>query len=157
MIRRFCAYGVDFRNSDSFNHSLYNLIPALELKYRKSINSSTGKTPAIMEKCWNPRLPYETLKKDLDDMYSTARIFNIILDKKRHNTNRCMQDYFKYARERWEKRHKPPDLRIGNLVLVSSLNFNSIKGPKKLKDSFAGPFMMRELHVPNSVQLDLTG
>ena len=68
-----------------------------------------------------------------------------------------MQDSFKYAKERWDKSHKPPYFKIGDLVLVSTLNFNNIKGPKKLKDSFAGPFMIKALHGPNSVQLELTG
>ncbi|MBW0593255.1 hypothetical protein O181_132970, partial [Austropuccinia psidii MF-1] len=29
--------------------------------------------------------------------------------------------------------------------------------PKKLKFSFAGPFMIKALHGPNAVQLELTG
>ncbi|MBW0579625.1 hypothetical protein O181_119340 [Austropuccinia psidii MF-1] len=80
-----------------------------------------------------------------------------MLDKARHHANRCMQDSFKYAKERWDKSHKPPDFKIGDLVLVSTLNFNNIKGPKKLKDYFAGPFMIKALHGPNAVQLSLTG
>ncbi|MBW0559176.1 hypothetical protein O181_098891 [Austropuccinia psidii MF-1] len=68
-----------------------------------------------------------------------------------------MQDSSKYAKGRWDKIHKPPDLKIGDLVLVSTHNFNNIKGPKKLKDSFAGPFMIKGLHGPNAVQLELTG
>ncbi|MBW0581602.1 hypothetical protein O181_121317 [Austropuccinia psidii MF-1] len=68
-----------------------------------------------------------------------------------------MQDSFKYAKERWDKSNKPPDFKIGDLVLVSTLNFNNIKGPKKLKYSFAGPFMIKALHGPNAVQLELTG
>ncbi|MBW0587863.1 hypothetical protein O181_127578 [Austropuccinia psidii MF-1] len=62
-----------------------------------------------------------------------------------------------YAKERWDKSHKPPDFKIGDLVLVSNLNFNNIKGPKKFKDSFAGPFMIKALHGRNAVQLELTG
>ncbi|MBW0506912.1 hypothetical protein O181_046627 [Austropuccinia psidii MF-1] len=80
-----------------------------------------------------------------------------MLDKSRHHANRCMQVSFKYAKERWDKSHKPPDFKIGDLVLASTLNFNNIKGPKKLKDSFAGPFIIKALHGPNSVQLELTG
>ncbi|MBW0516203.1 hypothetical protein O181_055918 [Austropuccinia psidii MF-1] len=80
-----------------------------------------------------------------------------MLDKARHHENRCMQDSFKYAKERWDKSHKSPDFKTGDLVLVSTLNFNNIKGPKKLKDSFAGPFMIKELHGPNAIQLELTG
>ncbi|MBW0563397.1 hypothetical protein O181_103112 [Austropuccinia psidii MF-1] len=60
-------------------------------------------------------------------------------------------------KERWDKSHKPPDFELGDLVLVSTLNFSNIKGPKKLKDSFAGPFMIKALHGPNAVKLELTG
>ncbi|MBW0539414.1 hypothetical protein O181_079129 [Austropuccinia psidii MF-1] len=80
-----------------------------------------------------------------------------MLYKARHHSNRCMQDSFKYAKERWDKSHKPPDLKIGDLVLVSNLNFNNIKGPKKLKDAFSRPFMIKALNGPNSVRLELTG
>ncbi|MBW0495851.1 hypothetical protein O181_035566 [Austropuccinia psidii MF-1] len=153
MIRRFCAYGLEFKYSDGFTHDWCTLIPALELAYKTSIHSSIGKTPSMLEKGWNPRLPYDTLKKDLVDIHPTASSFKIMLDKARHHANRCMQDSFKYAKERWDKSHKPPDFKIGDLVLVSTLNFNNMKGPKKLKDSFAGPFMIKALHGPNAVQL----
>ncbi|MBW0537948.1 hypothetical protein O181_077663 [Austropuccinia psidii MF-1] len=68
-----------------------------------------------------------------------------------------MQDSFKYSKERWDKIHKPPDFQIGDLVLVSTPNFNNIKGPKKLKYSFAGPFMIKALHGPDAGQSELTG
>ncbi|MBW0517222.1 hypothetical protein O181_056937 [Austropuccinia psidii MF-1] len=80
-----------------------------------------------------------------------------MLEKARHHANRCMKASFKYAKERWDKSHKPPDFKVGDLILVSTVNFNNIKGQKKLKDSFAGPFMMKALHGPNSVQLGPTG
>ncbi|MBW0505103.1 hypothetical protein O181_044818 [Austropuccinia psidii MF-1] len=157
MIRRFCAYGLEFKDSDGFTHVWCTLIQALELEYETSIHSFTGKTPAILEKGWNPGLPYDTFKKDLVDIHPTAGSFKIILDKARHHANRSMQDYFKYTNEIWDKSHKPPDFKVGDLVLVSTLNFNNIRGPKKLKDSFSGPFMMKELHGPNAVQMELTG
>ncbi|MBW0533756.1 hypothetical protein O181_073471 [Austropuccinia psidii MF-1] len=80
-----------------------------------------------------------------------------MLDKARHYANRCMQDSCKYSKERWDKSHKAPDFKVGNLVLVSNLNLNNIKGAIKLKDSFAGPFMIKSLPGPNSVQVELTG
>ncbi|MBW0524622.1 hypothetical protein O181_064337 [Austropuccinia psidii MF-1] len=157
MIRSFCAYGLEFKDSDGFTHDWCTLIPALELAYRNSIHSSTGKTPAMLEKGWNPRLPYDTLEKDLVDIHPTASSFKIMLDKERHHENRCMQYSFKYAKERWDKSHKPPDFEIGHLVLVSTLNFNNIREPKKLKYFFAGKLMIKALHGPNAVQLELTG
>ncbi|MBW0510789.1 hypothetical protein O181_050504 [Austropuccinia psidii MF-1] len=111
----------------------------------------------MKEKSWNPRLPSDTLKKDLVEIHATASSFELMLDKEKHHANRCMQYSFKYAKERWDKGHKPADFKIGDLVLVSILNLNNIKGPKKLKYSFAGPFMIKVLHGPNAVQQELTG
>ncbi|MBW0507084.1 hypothetical protein O181_046799 [Austropuccinia psidii MF-1] len=100
----------------------------------------------MLEKGCNPRLPHYALNKDLVDIHPKASSFKLMLGKARHHANRCMKDSFKYAKERWDKSHKPPDFKIRDLVLVSTLNLNNIKGPKKLKDSFAGPFMIKALH-----------
>ncbi|MBW0566920.1 hypothetical protein O181_106635, partial [Austropuccinia psidii MF-1] len=156
MIRRFCAYGLEFKDSDGFTHDWCTLIPALELAYETSIHSSAGKTPEMLEKGWNLRLPDDTLRKDLVDIHPTASSFKLIIDKARNHENRFMKDSFKYEKERWDKSHEPPDFKIGDLFLVSTPNFNNIKGPKKLKDFFAGPFMIKALHGPNAVQVELT-
>ncbi|MBW0534876.1 hypothetical protein O181_074591, partial [Austropuccinia psidii MF-1] len=79
-----------------------------------------------------------------------------MLDKERHHANMCIQDSFEYSKKRWDKSDKPPAFIRGDLVLVSALNSNIIEGPKKLKDSFAGPFMIRPLDDPNAVQQELT-
>ncbi|MBW0562850.1 hypothetical protein O181_102565 [Austropuccinia psidii MF-1] len=155
--QKILSYRLELKDCDGFTHDWCTLIPALELAYKTSIHSSTGKTPAILEKVCNPRLPYDTLEKDSVDIHPTASSFKIMLDKARHHANRCMQDSFKYVKERWDKIHKPPDFKVGDLVLASTPNFNNIRGPNKLKDSFAGPFMIKALHGPNSVQLELTG
>ncbi|MBW0588503.1 hypothetical protein O181_128218 [Austropuccinia psidii MF-1] len=43
MIRRLCAYGIVFKDSDGFTHDWCTLIPDLELACETSIHSSTGK------------------------------------------------------------------------------------------------------------------
>ncbi|MBW0540553.1 hypothetical protein O181_080268 [Austropuccinia psidii MF-1] len=68
-----------------------------------------------------------------------------------------MNDAFEYAKQKWDKSHKVPDFKVGDLVLVSKLNFNNIKGPKKLKDSYVGTFVIVALHVTNAVQVELSG
>ncbi|MBW0468362.1 hypothetical protein O181_008077 [Austropuccinia psidii MF-1] len=149
IIRRFCAYG--------FTNYWCTLIPALELAYKTSIHSSTGKRPENLEEGWNLRLPYDTTKSHLAYIDLTESSYKIMLDKARHHENRCMQYSFKYAKERWDKSNKPPDFKIGDLLLVSTLRFNNIKGPKKIKYSLAGPLMIRALYGPNAVLLELTG
>ncbi|MBW0505203.1 hypothetical protein O181_044918 [Austropuccinia psidii MF-1] len=79
MVRRFCAYGLEFKDSDGFTHDWCTLIPAVELAFKTSIHYSTGKTPEILEKGWNKRLPYDTLKKDLVDINQTAISVKLML------------------------------------------------------------------------------
>ncbi|MBW0497416.1 hypothetical protein O181_037131 [Austropuccinia psidii MF-1] len=135
MIGRFCAYGLEFKDSGGFTHDWCTLIPALELEYQTSDHSFTGQTPSMLEKGWNPRLPADTLRKDLIDIHPTASSFKIILDKVKQHAKQSMDDAFDYAKQKWDKSHKVPHFKVGDLVLVSTLNFNNIKGPKKLKDS----------------------
>ncbi|MBW0500403.1 hypothetical protein O181_040118 [Austropuccinia psidii MF-1] len=66
IIRRFCDYGLELKESDGFDHDWCTLIPALELACKTLIHSSTGRKPSNLEKGWNPRLPYETPKKGLE-------------------------------------------------------------------------------------------
>ncbi|MBW0543825.1 hypothetical protein O181_083540 [Austropuccinia psidii MF-1] len=56
----------------------------------------------------------------------------------------------------WEKSHKVPDFKVGDLVLVSTLNFNNIKVPRKPKDSYVGTFVIFALHGTNAVQVKLS-
>ncbi|MBW0580600.1 hypothetical protein O181_120315 [Austropuccinia psidii MF-1] len=86
MIRRFCAYGLEFKDSDGFTHDWCTLIPALELEYKTSVHFSKGQTPAMLEEGWNPRLQADTLRKELIEKpkYSYVGPFVIVA---LHGTN----------------------------------------------------------------------
>ncbi|MBW0568066.1 hypothetical protein O181_107781 [Austropuccinia psidii MF-1] len=49
-----------------------------------------------------------------------------------------------------------PDFKEGDQVLVSTLNFKNLKGPKKMRDSFGGPFNIIKLIGKNAVEVKLT-
>ncbi|MBW0505150.1 hypothetical protein O181_044865 [Austropuccinia psidii MF-1] len=157
MIRRFCAYGLGFKDSDDFTHDWCTITPQLELAYKTSIHTSRSKTPAMLEKGWNPKPPVDTLKKDLVEIHPIASIFKLLLNKVRHHAKKGMTDAFEYAKQKWDKSHKSPEFKVGDLILVSTLNFKNIKGPKKLKDSFSGPFIIKALHGTNAAQVELSG
>ncbi|MBW0531295.1 hypothetical protein O181_071010 [Austropuccinia psidii MF-1] len=59
MVRRFCAYGLEFKYFDGFTHYWCTILPELELEYKTSIHTSTNQTPAVLEKGWNPILPQD--------------------------------------------------------------------------------------------------
>ncbi|MBW0482562.1 hypothetical protein O181_022277 [Austropuccinia psidii MF-1] len=49
-----------------------------------------------------------------------------------------------------------PDFKKGDQVLVSTLSFDNIKGPKKMIDSFVGTFIIINLVGKNAVEVKLT-
>ncbi|MBW0523500.1 hypothetical protein O181_063215 [Austropuccinia psidii MF-1] len=101
MVRRFCAYGLEFKDCDGINHDWCTILPALELEYKTSIHASTNQTPAILEKGWNPKLHQDSLRKDLVEKNPTAASLKNILEKARKNAVRCMEDSFEYAKDKW--------------------------------------------------------
>ncbi|MBW0482147.1 hypothetical protein O181_021862 [Austropuccinia psidii MF-1] len=48
--------------------------------------------------------------------------------------SRCIAEAKEYKKQRWHKSHMEPDFKEGDLVLVSTLNFNNLKGPNKTKE-----------------------
>ncbi|MBW0474915.1 hypothetical protein O181_014630 [Austropuccinia psidii MF-1] len=90
----------------------------------------------MLEKRCNPRLPEYTLTKDLIYLHPTASSFDIMLDNVKHHANPSMNNAFGYAKKKWDKSHYIPDIKVGDLVLVSTFTFNIIKDPKKLKSSY---------------------
>ncbi|MBW0539700.1 hypothetical protein O181_079415 [Austropuccinia psidii MF-1] len=156
MMRRFCAYGLEFKESDGFTIDWCTMIPALVLAYSTSVHPSTGKTPAIIEKGWNPRLPGDTLRKDLIDIDPTASSFKIILDKVKNHSKKVQMMLFT-MQNRSGTRVISTRLQSRELALVSTLNFYDIKGQKQLKDSYVGTFLFVGLNRINVVQMKLSG
>ncbi|MBW0557255.1 hypothetical protein O181_096970 [Austropuccinia psidii MF-1] len=72
MVIRSCAYGLEIKDWDAFSYDWLNLLPALELAYKTSIDVRTNQITAIVERGWNPRLPQDFLRKDLVEIDTTA-------------------------------------------------------------------------------------
>ncbi|MBW0489534.1 hypothetical protein O181_029249 [Austropuccinia psidii MF-1] len=143
IIGKFCAYGLELKDSDGFTHDWCTLIPALELAYKTSIHASTGKTPEMLAKVWNQKIPFDTWKKNFCHIHPAASSFRLLLDKVRHHANQSMTNAFEYAKQKWDKIHKTSECKAGDLRLVPTLKLNNLKGPNKLKYSFSGPFSIR--------------
>ncbi|MBW0512225.1 hypothetical protein O181_051940 [Austropuccinia psidii MF-1] len=151
MVRIFYAYVLELKYCDGLTHDWCTIIPALGIAYKTSFHSSTNQTPAILEKGWNPRLPQDSLRKDLVEINPTASSFKGILEKAIKHALGFMEDSFKYAKEKWDKSHATPQFKVGDLVIISTTNLNNIKGCKNLKDSFSGTFFIKALYEETSV------
>ncbi|MBW0496868.1 hypothetical protein O181_036583 [Austropuccinia psidii MF-1] len=90
-------------------------------------------------------------------MHHIAPSFNIMLDKVKNHTKQSMNDPFGYAKHKWDKFYKVPYFKVGDLVLVSTLNLDNIKGPKKFRYSYLGPFVIVALNGNIKGQVELSG
>ncbi|MBW0564130.1 hypothetical protein O181_103845 [Austropuccinia psidii MF-1] len=61
ILTRFCAYGMKYKDHEGYTHDWVTLLPAVQLAYNTSQHSTTGKTPSLVEKGWNPLLPVDNL------------------------------------------------------------------------------------------------
>ncbi|MBW0543895.1 hypothetical protein O181_083610 [Austropuccinia psidii MF-1] len=119
-------------------------------RFSKS-NSTTGKSPSLVEKGWNTLLPADHLKKNLLTIHLTDKNFHEMW-KRACDTAEAKE----YNKQRWDKSHLEPDFKEGDQVLVSTLNLKNLKGPKKMRDSFSGPFTITNLIGKNAVEVKLT-
>ncbi|MBW0524209.1 hypothetical protein O181_063924 [Austropuccinia psidii MF-1] len=103
MLRRFCAYGLEYKDCYGFTHDWCTLLQALELAYKTSIHASTNETPSPLEKGWNTKLPQDSLRKDLVELHPTAASFKGMLDKARKHALSFMEDSFSYAKDKLDK------------------------------------------------------
>ncbi|MBW0561933.1 hypothetical protein O181_101648 [Austropuccinia psidii MF-1] len=156
ILRRFCAYCMEYKDHEGYTHDWVTLLPALQLAYNTIQHSTTGKTPALVEKGWNPLLPVDNLKKNLLTIHPTAKDFDDMRKKLCGTSSRCIAEAKEYNKQRWDKTHMEPDSKEGDQVLVSTLNFSNHKRPKKMRDSFVGPFTIIKLIRNNAVEVKLT-
>ncbi|MBW0513633.1 hypothetical protein O181_053348 [Austropuccinia psidii MF-1] len=125
IIRRFCAYGMEYKDHEGYTHYWVTLLPAVQLAYNTSQNS----TPA--------KYFHEMWKRVCD------------------TASRCIAKAKEYNKQRWDKYHMELDFKEGDQVLVSTLNFNNLKGTKKIRDSFVGSFTIIQLIGKNAVEVKL--
>ncbi|MBW0475699.1 hypothetical protein O181_015414 [Austropuccinia psidii MF-1] len=156
ILRRLYTYGMEYKDYEGYTHDWVTLLPAVQLAYNTSQHSTTGKSPSLVEKVWNPLLPVDHLKKNLLTIQPTAKDFHDMWKRACDTAARCIAEEKEYNKQRWDKSHMEPYFKEAEQVLVSTLNFNNLKGPKKIRDSFEGPLTIIKLIGKNPVEVKLT-
>ncbi|MBW0518997.1 hypothetical protein O181_058712 [Austropuccinia psidii MF-1] len=131
LLRRFCAYVLEYKNHE-------------------------GKNPSLVEKGWNTLFPVNQLKKALLTIHPTAKDFHDMWKKACETASKCISEGKQYNKQRWDKMHMEPEFKERDQELVSTLNFNNLKGPREMRDSFVGPFTITILIGKNAVEVKLT-
>ncbi|MBW0480360.1 hypothetical protein O181_020075 [Austropuccinia psidii MF-1] len=67
--------------------------------------------------------------------------------------SKCIAEDKEYNQQRYDKTHLEPDFKEGDQVLMSTLDFNNLKGPMKMRDSLVRPFTIIKLIGKNAVEV----
>ncbi|MBW0504040.1 hypothetical protein O181_043755 [Austropuccinia psidii MF-1] len=92
ILRRFCAYGMEYKDHEGYTHDWVTLLPAVQLAYSTGQHSTTGKIPALVEKGWNPLLPVDHLKKTHLNIHPTARDFHQMWKRACDTDSKCIAE-----------------------------------------------------------------
>ncbi|MBW0492126.1 hypothetical protein O181_031841 [Austropuccinia psidii MF-1] len=66
---------MEYKDHEGYSHDWVTLLLEVQLSYNTSQHSTTGRSPSLVEKGWNPLLPVDHLKKKLLTIYPTAEDF----------------------------------------------------------------------------------
>ncbi|MBW0553586.1 hypothetical protein O181_093301 [Austropuccinia psidii MF-1] len=97
---------MEYKDHEGYTHDWVTLLPAVQLAYNTSQNSTTGKTPLLVEKGWNPLLPVDHFKKNLMTIHPTAKDFHEMWKRACDTAAK----YIAEAKEYGKKRKKNPTL-----------------------------------------------
>ncbi|MBW0485575.1 hypothetical protein O181_025290 [Austropuccinia psidii MF-1] len=100
-------------------------------------------------------LPVDGLNKNLLTIHPTATELHDMWKRACDTATRFIAEAKEYNKGRYDKTHMEPDFKEGDQVLLSTLSFNNLKGPKKMRDSFVGPFTIIKLVRENEVEVRL--
>ncbi|MBW0465943.1 hypothetical protein O181_005658 [Austropuccinia psidii MF-1] len=101
-------------------------------------------------------MPVDHLKKNLLTIHPTAKDFHEMWKRACDTASKCISEEKEYNKQRWDKSHMEPEFKEGDQVLVSTLRLNNLKGPKKMRDSFVGPFTIVKLIRKSVREVKLT-
>ena len=142
LIRRYCAFGMLYKDNEGFTHDWVSLLPGLEFAYNSTIHSTTGKTPYELERGYVPNPPRLLVNARLGklDIHPTSASFSNMQALARSRAEACISQAFSYEKRRWDKTHTDPEIKVGYQVVLSTVHFNHLTVNHKPKDPFIGPF-----------------
>ncbi|MBW0518281.1 hypothetical protein O181_057996 [Austropuccinia psidii MF-1] len=117
IIRRFCSYGMAYKDHEGYTHDWVTLLPEVQLAFNTSQHSTTGKSPSLVDKGLSTLLSVDHLKKNLLTIHPTAKEFHDMWKRACDTASKCIDEAKEYNKQRYHKTHVEPDFKEGEKVL----------------------------------------
>ena len=114
LIRRYCAFGLHFKDGEGYTHDWVSLLPALEYAYNSSVHATTGKTPFELERGWVPHMPRDLLLSKAVTLHPSAERFQHMMLSAEKHASQGIQEAVAYNKDRWDKSHREHDIVVGD-------------------------------------------
>ncbi|MBW0499032.1 hypothetical protein O181_038747 [Austropuccinia psidii MF-1] len=111
IIRRFCEYGIEYKDHEGYTPDWVTLLAGIQLAYNTSLHSTTGKSPSMVDKGWNPLLPVDHLNKNFLTINPIAKVFHDMWKKACGTAARCIAEVKEYNKQRYDQTHNEPDFK----------------------------------------------
>lgn len=98
LIRRYCTFGLQFRDSEGYTHDWVSLLPALEFDYNSSVHATTGRTPFELERGWVPHMLRDLLLSKAVTLHPSAKRFQDMMLSAEKHASQCIQDAVTYSK-----------------------------------------------------------
>jgi hypothetical protein len=150
MLRHFVNYKQD---------NWCDLLPLLEVAYNRSVNPSTGYSPFELDCGWQPRLPHDVVRSGSTP--ELAEVDDFIANLRSHGevARLAMQKAQEQQALHYDKKRRPVDFDMGDLVLVSRKHirpdWESGRPTAKLNARWIGPYKILGKINNNAFRLEL--
>ena len=157
MLRRFCAFNPEWEDSEGITRDWTDLLPALEFAINSVPNASSGKSPFVLERGYNPKNVYSLVTSKLPTSITApaTEVFAQAIANAHSRAQECIQASVDAAKTRWDQKHVTPPFKIGDLVFVSTVHFR-FGNSSKLTTPYVGPFAITHMVGTNAARVALT-
>ncbi|MBW0503904.1 hypothetical protein O181_043619 [Austropuccinia psidii MF-1] len=120
IIKRFCEYGMEYKDHEGYTHDWITLLPAVQLAYNTRKHFTTGKSPSLLIKGWNPLLPVDHLRKNLLTIHPTAKDLHDMWKRACDTAAKCIAEAKEYNK-------KIRDSFVGPFTIVKLIEKNAVE------------------------------